>query len=201
MRYWWVNQNQTFRQEIAGGYCWSPKRNANGARYPFYEFMREASPGDLVFSFADTKILAIGTVQSYCFESLKRLEFGSTGQNWENIGWPNGLPRRDRGLRQAAIIDKTTESRPSPPTFLRNFFEAPVFPLAEMFLSLPPAVPKRRRPRRWRHVLCQQRSDRRHHLRLPFLRCPAILPKGQLEASPTRGRAPFHPRASPHAAN
>ena len=31
MRYWWVNQNQTFRQELAGGYLWSPKRNANGA--------------------------------------------------------------------------------------------------------------------------------------------------------------------------
>jgi hypothetical protein len=30
MRYWWVNQNQTFRHELAGGYLWSPKRNANG---------------------------------------------------------------------------------------------------------------------------------------------------------------------------
>jgi len=50
MRYWWVNQNQTFRQEIAGGYLWSPKRNANGARNPFYESMREVSPGDLIFS-------------------------------------------------------------------------------------------------------------------------------------------------------
>jgi putative restriction endonuclease len=65
----------------------SPKRNANGGRNPFYEFMREAAPGDLVFSFADTKILAIGVVQSYCFESPKPLEFGSAGQNWENIGW------------------------------------------------------------------------------------------------------------------
>jgi hypothetical protein len=37
MRYWWVNQNQTFRHEITGGYLWSPKRNANGARNPFYE--------------------------------------------------------------------------------------------------------------------------------------------------------------------
>ena len=34
MRYWWVNQNQTFRQEIAGGFLWSPKRNANGGRNP-----------------------------------------------------------------------------------------------------------------------------------------------------------------------
>jgi hypothetical protein len=26
MRYWWVNQNQTYAQEISGGYLWSPKR-------------------------------------------------------------------------------------------------------------------------------------------------------------------------------
>jgi putative restriction endonuclease len=50
MRYWWVNQNQTYRHEIGGGYLWSPKRNANGARNPFYESMREVAPGDLVFS-------------------------------------------------------------------------------------------------------------------------------------------------------
>lgn len=51
MRYWWVNQNQTFRQEIEGGYLWSPKRNKNGHRNPFYEFMRDVAPGDIVFSF------------------------------------------------------------------------------------------------------------------------------------------------------
>ena len=59
-RYWWVNQNQTFRQEIQGGYLWSPKRNSNGAKNPFYEFMREVVPGDLIFSFVDTRIIAIG---------------------------------------------------------------------------------------------------------------------------------------------
>lgn len=87
MRYWWVNQNQTFRQETAGGYLWSPKRNANGARNPFYESMREVAPGDLIFSFVDTRIAAIGIARSYCWECPKPAEFGSTGQNWENIGW------------------------------------------------------------------------------------------------------------------
>ena len=87
MRYWWVNQNQTHRQEVDGGYLWSPKRNANGARNPFYESMREVAPGDLIFSFVDTRILNIGIAQSYCWESPKPVEFGSTGQNWENIGW------------------------------------------------------------------------------------------------------------------
>ena len=87
MRYWWVNQNQTYRQEIEGGYLWSPKRNANGARNPFYEFMREVAPGDLAFSFVDTRIVAIGTVASYCYESPKPAEFGGVGLNWEAIGW------------------------------------------------------------------------------------------------------------------
>jgi HNH endonuclease len=87
MRYWWVNQNQTYRHEFQGGYLWSPKRNANGARNPFYESMREVAPGDLIFSFVDTRIVAVGIAQSYCWESPKPQEFGTAGQNWENIGW------------------------------------------------------------------------------------------------------------------
>lgn len=87
MRYWWVNQNQTYRHEIGGGYLWSPKRNANNARNPFYETMREVAPGDLVFSFADAQIQAIGIAQSFCWESPKPTEFGNTGQYWENVGW------------------------------------------------------------------------------------------------------------------
>jgi hypothetical protein len=87
MRYWWVNQNQTFRQEIDGGYLWSPKRNRNGRRNPFYEFMREVAPGDVVFSFCDTHIAALGIVSGYCRESPKPEEFGTAGTNWSQIGW------------------------------------------------------------------------------------------------------------------
>jgi putative restriction endonuclease len=91
VRYWWVNQNQTFRQEIDGGYLWSPKRNKNGHRNPFYEFMREVAPGDIVFSFCDTRIPAIGIVSGYCRESPKPEEFGATGTNWSQIGWRVGV--------------------------------------------------------------------------------------------------------------
>src|SRR3984957_16248783 len=91
VRYWWVNQNQTFRQEIDGGYLWSPKRNKNGHRNPFYEFMREASPGDIVFSFCDTRIGALGIVSGYCRESPKPEEFGTAGTNWSEIGWRVGV--------------------------------------------------------------------------------------------------------------
>lgn len=87
IRFWWVNQNQTYKQEVEGGYLWSPKRNSGGGRNPFYEFMREVSPGDIVFSFADTRIKAIGVTTDYCFEAPKPAEFCNAGMNWENVGW------------------------------------------------------------------------------------------------------------------
>jgi len=119
MRYWWVNQNQTFRQEIAGGYLWSPKRNANGARNPFYESMREVSPGDLIFSFVDTRIVALGIAKSYCWECPKPTEFGSVGQNWENIGWRvnvefSQLVRKIRPKDHMAVLRSVLPDRYSP---------------------------------------------------------------------------------------
>jgi len=87
VRYWWVNQNQTYEHEFRGGYLWSPKRKSNQQRNPFYEFMREVSPGDLIFSFQGTHIRALGIAQSHCYESPKPGEFGSAGANWSDIGW------------------------------------------------------------------------------------------------------------------
>lgn len=87
MRYWWVNQNQTYQHEVPGGYMWSPKRNKNGARNPFYDFMREVAPRDIVFSFAQTRIKAIGIARSYCYEAPKPSEFGNAGAHWDMIGW------------------------------------------------------------------------------------------------------------------
>lgn len=49
--------------------------------------MREVSPGDLILSFVDTRIAAIGVANSYCYESPKPLEFGEAGAYWNNVGW------------------------------------------------------------------------------------------------------------------
>ncbi len=87
MRYWWVNQNQTYRHEVPGGYLWSPKRKRNNASNPFYDFMREVAPADVIFSFADTFIKAIGIATSHAYEAPKPLEFGAAGAYWDQIGW------------------------------------------------------------------------------------------------------------------
>ncbi|MDY0110664.1 MAG: HNH endonuclease [Candidatus Krumholzibacteria bacterium] len=86
-RYWWVNQKQTFRHEHAGGYLWSPKVSHNGARNPFYDCMRIVAPADLVLSYVDRRIVAVGVATSNCYEAPKPVEFGRTGEYWSEIGW------------------------------------------------------------------------------------------------------------------
>lgn len=86
MRYWWVNQNQTYKHEVKGGFLWSPKRNRDGRRNQFYDNMTEVRAGDLVFSFCDTLIKAVGTIQG-AVESAGKPEFGSIGDQWDDDGW------------------------------------------------------------------------------------------------------------------
>ena len=87
MRFWWVNHNQTARQEVEGGFLWSPKRESGGARSRFYDNMREAAPGDLVLSYSRQAVRFVGQVTDYAFTALKPPEFGSLGSYWEAEGW------------------------------------------------------------------------------------------------------------------
>jgi putative restriction endonuclease len=87
MRFWWVNQNQTYEMEMSGGYLWSPKRTRNGARNRFYDNMKEVSPGDIVFSFVDTYIPAMSVVHSFGYEANKPSGFEAIGPNWTTSGW------------------------------------------------------------------------------------------------------------------
>lgn len=87
MRYWWVNQKQTHRHEIAGGYLWSPKRRADNTRNQFYENMKVVAPGDVVFCYWLTAIRAQGIVRSFGYDAPKPDEFGDAGRNWSTIGY------------------------------------------------------------------------------------------------------------------
>ena len=145
MRYWWVNQNQTFRQEIDGGYLWSPKRNRNGHRNPFYEFMREVAPGDIVFSFCDTRIAALGIVSGYCRESPKPEEFGNAGTNWSEIGWRASVrwQRLTNAIRPKEHIEKLRPYLPkryaplsSDGTGLQRYLMSVSQPLASALFTL-----------------------------------------------------------------
>ena len=91
MAYWWVNHKQTRDHEVRGGYLWSPMRNANGGRNQSYENMTLVRPGDIVFSYANTRIGAVGQVTEAASASPKPTEFGSVGDYWSNEGWLVGV--------------------------------------------------------------------------------------------------------------
>jgi len=87
MKYWWVNHNQTFDQELNFGYLWSPKTKINGARNQFYINMTIIREGDIVFSYSEGLIKAIGFVTSRGTESNRPNEFGAVGEQWKRDGW------------------------------------------------------------------------------------------------------------------
>ena len=87
LRYWWVNQNKTFKAEVGGGYMWSPKSNKDGGFNQFYKNMTETGVGDVVFSFSDTLIKTVGVVSALARSSEKPKEFGKAGDAWDSDGW------------------------------------------------------------------------------------------------------------------
>lgn len=115
MQFWWVNQNQTYRHEFSGGYLWSPKRKTNGDLNPFYESMRQVSPGDLILSFVDTRIAAIGVALSHCREFPKPTEFGSAGKKWAGSGWKVDVKftQLENQIRPTDHIDRLRPLLPS----------------------------------------------------------------------------------------
>jgi putative restriction endonuclease len=87
MRFWWVNHKQTARQELSGGYLWSPKTEARGTRSQFYDNMRKAAPADIVLSYAAGRVGRVGIVTDFALEARKPTEFGSAGSYWDTVGW------------------------------------------------------------------------------------------------------------------
>ncbi|RYZ24577.1 MAG: HNH endonuclease [Chitinophagaceae bacterium] len=87
MAFWWVNHKQTAKHEIEGGFIWSPTTNKDGSRNQTYINLTRADRFDIVFSFANATIGAIGVVRSPSIPSQRPPEFGKTGQQWSRQGW------------------------------------------------------------------------------------------------------------------
>jgi hypothetical protein len=70
--------------------------------------LRRASPGDLVLSYADTKIGYVGRVVEFAFSAPKPDEFGTVGANWSRDGWllPVYWTKLDPPIRPKDILDR-----------------------------------------------------------------------------------------------
>jgi hypothetical protein len=66
---------------------WSPFKNSNGARNPFYDNMDVVQPGDIVFAYAQQQIRAIGVAQKRAYSAPKPASFKTASNNWSHVGW------------------------------------------------------------------------------------------------------------------
>ncbi len=119
MAFWWVNHKQTRDHEVRGGYLWSPMRNANSGYNQTYQNMTLVRPGDIVFSYANGRIGAIGRVTEAASASPKPSEFGTVGDYWANEGWLVGVyftpaPRPTSPKAHIEAIAPMLPSRHSP---------------------------------------------------------------------------------------
>lgn len=86
MKYWWVNQKQTYKQEVYEGFMWSPKRNRNGSSSNSYDNMTKIDPGDVIYSYYNGSINAIGIALARAISKSKP-QFGAAGASWSDDGW------------------------------------------------------------------------------------------------------------------
>lgn len=65
---------------------WSPKTKKNGAKNQFYENMRHVRSGDIILSYCDAQIKAVGLALGSA-QSRTKPDLGTAGDKWDNNGW------------------------------------------------------------------------------------------------------------------
>ncbi len=85
--YWWVNHKRTHKREIQRGFIWSPKANRDGGRSEAYENMRKIRGGDVIVSYAHTKIRAVGIAKGGCIEAPIPEDYKNESDYWDDLGW------------------------------------------------------------------------------------------------------------------
>jgi len=116
MRYWWVNNKQTFEHEITGNYLWSPIKRRDGGASKFYDNMLEVSVGDIVLSYADGLIRAIGIASGNAYRSQKPDAFNQgVASGWGAVGWlvPVYFKRLTNPFRPKAYLSEIVPLLPA----------------------------------------------------------------------------------------
>src|SRR3954465_3519354 len=92
MAYWWVSQNQTYRQERGGGFLWAPNQTEAGLTPFHWATMNEVRPGDVVFSYVGGRIVAVAVARTAAFD---RPRPDDLVEAWEDAGKKVEVEYRD----------------------------------------------------------------------------------------------------------
>jgi predicted HNH restriction endonuclease len=88
MAVFYVVQSQTYKEERAGGYVWSPKVAKNGASIPGYTTMSQIRKGDTILNHRNGDIVSISIATTDCYDSPKPAAFATgVSGGWSTDGY------------------------------------------------------------------------------------------------------------------
>lgn len=86
-QFFWVNHKKTEKVEISEGFIWAPKTKVNGHKNQTYLNLTKVRPGDVIFSYANLKLGAVGKALSSAYDFEKPDEFRDSDGVWLRDGW------------------------------------------------------------------------------------------------------------------
>ncbi len=120
VRHWWVNHRHAPRLEIEGGYLWSPAKGKSAGAAAAYEILMQIQPGDLIFSFADAVVGAVGMVLGRAKEAPEPTYAADAGKKRKRTpGWQLPVrfvefPRPLRTMEHAEELHSVLPAKDSP---------------------------------------------------------------------------------------
>lgn len=86
MKYFFVFQNKSYKEEKAGGFLWAPKANKDGQTFHHWTSMTKVEQGDVIFNSFNGELLSIILAKANYKEELKPVDLESVDL-WEKDGW------------------------------------------------------------------------------------------------------------------
>lgn len=88
MAIWYVYQNQTFKEESAGEYLWSPQKTKAAGNNTGYMNMAEVKKGDIIFHGCNAHTVAISIAKTNCFSFEQPKELATKNPDgWNEEGF------------------------------------------------------------------------------------------------------------------
>ncbi|SNR14283.1 HNH endonuclease [Tenacibaculum jejuense] len=86
MKYYWVNQGKTYKEEKEGKYLWAPVKNNKEQTFFHWNNMTKLKPNDIVFNYRKGFIIGYCQIKSHYFLASQPEEFNVDAE-WENEGY------------------------------------------------------------------------------------------------------------------
>ena len=99
VKHWWVNHRQTPRQETEGGYLWTAGTSKSATGTASFENLIAVQPGDVIFSFGDGVVGAVGVALGRAREAPDPAPIERTGKKRKAV-FGRQLPVRFIELKQ-----------------------------------------------------------------------------------------------------